>query len=569
MGLEKETTPTPNSQDYDKLTDNPNNILLDQKTTSLREDPEHQRPKTTSVDLDQKDTKKPMTESKNDLVQELNPKVSRQSSTFSSTETHTNEPPYTILTDRERYMLSALLSAIGLVSCISMPIYWVALTEIQHDFNITEEQTNLTVTAYLVLQAISPMVFSNAGDYFGRRPVILTCLIGGVAVNVGLAVTDAYWLMIFLRCLLAMFVSPVISINMSVVGDFTTRRNRGGIASIVSGFTLIGQALAPFLGSVMDTAWNWRAIFWFSAAFDGLVFALVLFLLPETRRTIVGNLSVVPKNWLYYSPVLVFLKKRLVNDRSTLMPKTAGGFNPFASLWLLRNPEVPLSLLPCSLVFATWTIAMATLSTSFVQDYGYSTLKVGLCFFSSGGATIIGTLTSGKMLDKVYRKMKKNYIEKNEELTEEGTETPAIPFNILKARLGFYPVPALAVAGFTLMFGWCTSEHVNIAPIIIAMFVISLFTMFPMSSVNTLLVDLYPEMSGSAASLNNLFRCGMSAIFMSCLSKMNSSMTIGGTYSFMAGIDFVSISLILFLIHNSTSFLIKRQEKRLKQGLPV
>ncbi|GMG38559.1 unnamed protein product [Ambrosiozyma monospora] len=319
----------------------------------------------------------------------------------------------------------------------------------------------------------------------------------------------------------------------------------------------------------MDTAWNWRAIFWFSAAFDGTVFALVLFLLPETRRTIVGNLSIVPKNWLSRAPVLVLLKKRLVNDKSTLMPKTSGNFNPFTSLILLKNFEVPLTLFPCSLVFSTWSIATVTLSTSFVQDYGYSTLKVGLCFFAPGVASMIGTLSSGKLLDKVYRRMKKNYLNKNEALPSEGNGTPAVPFNILKARLGYYPVPALSVAGFSLMFGWCISEHVNIAPILIAVFMMSVSTMFPMSSVNTLLVDLYPEMSGSAAALNNLFRCGMSAIFMSCLSKMNSKMTIGGTYSFMAGVDVAGIFLILFLIHNSTSFLIKRREKRLKQGLPV
>ncbi|GME74963.1 unnamed protein product [Ambrosiozyma monospora] len=403
------TSPTSNPQDLDNPTDHLNgNTLLDQQRTSLQEVSQNQRQKLPMLTNDHNDLK-------NEVVQELTPKLSRQSSAFSSTETTSNEPPYTILTNREKYMLSALLCCVGLVSCISVSIYWVALTEIQHAFNITEEQTNLTVTAYLVLQAISPMVFSNAGDYFGRRPVILTCVIGAVAVNVGLAVTDAYWLMIFLRCLLATFVSPALSINMSVVGDFTTRSNRGSIASIVNGFTLIGQAIAPFLGSVMDTAWNWRAIFWFCAAFDGLVL------------------------------------KRLVNDKSTLMPKTAGGFNPLASLLLLKNPEVSLTLLPASLVFSTLTVSMATLSTSFVQDYGFSTLKVGLCFFSSGGATMIGTLSSGKLLDKVYRRMKKNYIEKTEAAKAEGNETPTVPFDILKARLGYYPLPALAVAGFSLI----------------------------------------------------------------------------------------------------------------------
>lgn len=165
-----------------------------------------------------------------------------------------NNMPYTILTTAEIRWFSALLALIGLCSSISMPIYWAALTDIQNYFRITSEQANLTVTAYLVFQAVAPVFVSSSADYFGRRPVVLCCLIGGVCANIGLAVSNKYWLIMFLRCLLASCVAPLVSIDFAIVGDITTRRNRGGISGYVSGFTLIGQGIAPFLGAVFDSA---------------------------------------------------------------------------------------------------------------------------------------------------------------------------------------------------------------------------------------------------------------------------------------------------------------------------
>ena len=77
---------------------------------------------------------------------------------------------------------------------------------------------------------------------------------------------------------------------------------------------------------------------------------------------------------------------------------------------------------------------------------------------------------------------------------------------------------------------------------------------------------MFPEIAGGATALNNLFRCGMSAIFVSCLTKMEDNMTLGGTYTFMAGIAAVSTGLVLVLMKNSESILIKAREKKMRGG---
>lgn len=457
---------------------------------------------------------------------------------------------YTILNKKEKTILSAILALIGLCSSISMPIYWSALAEIQKYFQISTLKANLTVTAYLVFQAVSPVFVSSVCDYFGRRPTIQVCLLGGFAANIGLAVCKRYWLVIFLRCLLAAFVAPVISINSGIIGDFTTRSNRGGVSGYISGFTLVGQGIAPFLGGVFDSAWDWRAIFWFSAAFDGLVLVIVSVFLPETRRTIVGNLGIPPKKFIHKSPIAWVMQNRM-NDTDCLSREHENHtrFNPFTAFSLILKPEIPMALVPCAIFFATWTTSQVSLTTSLSYDYHYTPLKIGLCFFAPGLATMIGTVMSGKFLDIVYRRMKKNY----------AKEVTHLPFNIIKARLGFSIIPTALLSVSAIAYGWCLQTKQHIAVILVISFLLTLGSMYPLNVASTLLVDLEPTQSGAASSLNNLFRCGMSAIFVSCLSKMNQSMGLGGTYTLMGSFCIVGIFLLQYLTLIGTKLLIRRE----------
>lgn len=464
-----------------------------------------------------------------------------------------NGLPYTILTNRERTTLACLLAVAGLCSAISMPIYWTALPELARYFHTSQAKINYTVTAYLCFQSVAPVFISSFSDWFGRRPVILLCIISGIAVNIGIACTRSYGLLIFLRCLLATCLAPLISICSASVGDFSTRRNRGGLSSLTSGFTLIGQGFAPFIGSLVDSAWNWQAIFWFSAALEG-VFAIIIFLiLPETNRVFVGNMSVTPKRWFHRSPTLWYFKDRTVPYDEQVLASFGAvkhKYNPWKPLSLVKNIPVFIVLIPCSIQFATWTISQTSMTTHLQNDYGYSTLHVGLCFFAPGCATVLGSFSAGRIIDYIYAKKKSKYITYYEKKVEDGViiseDVPA--FNFFRARVMLFPYYAIGMTAATIAFGWCLDAHVSIVAILVFSFMITYLCMFPLSVVVTLLVDMYPTMAGGATALNNLFRCGMSAIFVSCLDYMEVSLTIGGTYTLMGGLIILSTISIVWLM---------------------
>ncbi|KAG7880451.1 hypothetical protein KL937_002013 [Ogataea polymorpha] len=466
------------------------------------------------------------------------------------------EVPHTILTKREKLFMTILLSLIGVASAMSMPIYWVALTEMKKKFRVTEEQINLTVVAYLVLQSLSPVFFSTATDYVGRRPVVLVCLAGGLAINIALAVSDAYWMIILFRCLLASFVSPLISIDSSIVSDFTTRRDRGGYNGTVNGFLLVGQGLSPFFGALVDSGWDWRAIFYFSAIIDGVLLVIAFICLPETKRSIVGNMSVKPDHWYHRAPVLLYFGKRLSDtSKSTVEHMELPSYNPLRTVMIMRYPQVTMVLIPSSVIFATWTMSQASLSTVLSESYGYSTLKIGLCFFASGAATVLGAITSGKVLDFAYNNARQK------QLRSDSSK----PLNIIKARVQYFFIPSLVCAASSVVFGWCFQKKENVAIILVMTFLITFSTMFPMNAVPTLLIDMFPGQSGSVASLNNLGRCGMATIFMACLSKMTASMKLGGTYTLMAGLILLGNISVYALLARSSKILadVERRKQEL------
>ncbi|OUM54551.1 hypothetical protein BVG19_g3956 [[Candida] boidinii] len=486
-----------------------------------------------------------------------------------------SEAPYSILTKTEKNFMSLILACVGLCSSISMPIYFPVLTVIREKFDITIEQVNLTVVCYLVFQAIAPVFTSTLADHLGRRPTILGCLIFGAAANIGLAVSNAYWLILFLRCCLAAAVAPVISIGSGCVGDWTQRHERGTYMSIFSGFTLIGQGLAPFIGAVIDTWLGWRGIFWFSALVDGIVFLACFIFLPETKRSIVGNMSARPLKLINKSPIVMLQNKRLIDtSRSTVeVSVTKKKFNPLETLYLLGYKQVFLTLIPTAILFSTWTMSQTTLTTVLSDDYHYSTLKVGLCFFAPGMATIFGTLVSGKVIDKVYKRMKKQYNEKclesNEKIDmgniqnlQNNIPTPSSlpPFDLVRARLILYFIPSSLVGIAAIIYGWCVQKHVNVAPILVLAFLIAFGSMYPLTVSSTLLVDLFPAKSATATSLVNLARCGLSSIFIACLDKMVKHMTVGGCYTFMGAIVITANLMIFYLIHHSQEIMAKTQD---------
>lgn len=96
------------------------------------------------------------------------------------------------------------------------------------------------------------MFWGTMSDRWGRRPMFLACMLVLALACVGLALvpTNAYWLLMVLRCLQAAGSASTIALGAGVIADIATRAERGGFFGLFS----LGPMVC--LGYHCHTEWN-------------------------------------------------------------------------------------------------------------------------------------------------------------------------------------------------------------------------------------------------------------------------------------------------------------------------
>lgn len=453
--------------------------------------------------------------------------------------------PYSIIKPNERIFLIIVLSLIGFWSTISNTIYFPALPTLSEYFNVSESVMNLSVVAYLVFQGIVPTFSSNLADTFGRRPIVLLCLIVFIVSCIGLSQTNVFWLLAVLRCVQAAGIAPTIAINSGIGGDVTTRAERGGFVGVVSGFQLLGNGFGGLIGSGLMQSFDWRGIFIFLTIGSAVTFVLAFFLLPETKRLIVGNGSILPKYWIHRAPVLYFFKDRVHESDNTLRTEKLDIFSPFR---ILKSPIVLAVLFSSGISFASWTMALASISTILEQEYNYSVMQVGYVYLPQGIALLTSSLLTGRFLNWYYKRCKTRYDMRNSHIPLE--ERP--PFNIYKTRLHILMPMSFFMNGGLIIFGWCMQYKKNIASIIISTMMISASSSTFIASGTTMLVDLHPDKGSTLTSCMNLSRCLLAALGTGVLSKLTGAIGVGGCYTLMSGLCIASYSILVLIVHQAS-----------------
>lgn len=447
-------------------------------------------------------------------------------------------PPHSIYYKWEKYIIVCLGGISGFWSSISSPIYLPVLPILQEQFHVTEEAINITIVVYLIFQGFSPILFSTVSDKYGRRVVILSCLLIYALANIGLALNNCYTGLVLLRCLQAMGISPTLSVASGVASDISTKSDRGSFIGLSAGLSLLGQALGALIGGLISTWLGWRAIFWFLAISSLSTLLLVYIFLPETTRSLVGNGSTHPEHWYSIAPILLVLPsfRDRIHDRDENFENTTLVKQPKVDILspyrILKSPAVILTLVPCALYYALWLIMLTTLSTSLSKTYHYLTFQIGISYLPSGLGGLLGTIISGRLLDWCYN----HYYNK-------------INNNILNTRLYNTYLPSfLSIIG-SILFGWGIEKHLHVSVALVGSFMVSFGAMSFLVISTTILVDLFPHRSSGSSSCVNLTRCWCAAIFLVALNKMQSSLTIGGCYTFMAVLCGLSDICIYFLYH--------------------
>lgn len=127
-----------------------------------------------------------------------------------------------------------------------------------------------------------------------------------------------------------------------------------GSFKLITWSITIGPSLGPVLGGALTYAAGWAWIFWFLAIVTISGLALIVFFLPETNRSIVGNGSIPPPTILRLPIPFTNFMQHLQASRDTgavafHMP------NPFRSLKILFRKDNAAVVLAWGLMYAVYS----------------------------------------------------------------------------------------------------------------------------------------------------------------------------------------------------------------------
>lgn len=443
----------------------------------------------------------------------------------------------------ERWLFVIMIAFASFMSTASVPIYFPIIDQLSRSFNVSITEINVTATLYSVFQGVSPIFWAAISDSWGRRPVYMCCALIYIAANISLAECKNYGSLLGLRILQAFGGASTISLLGGVVGDLSTKKTRGHLMGMAFGLSQLGNCFGPLAGSGIDNQFGtWRSIFWALAVFGGLNVIVLFIILPETNRRVVGNGSRASEGLLYCISRSPY---SWIRRRATGLPKYPSD-EGYDQEWLLSQQKIQwfkfvrffgelrviMLLIPTALHYTTWYMVLTAQSTLLaISPYNFSVRNIGMTYLSSGMGAFISTLLTGRIMQYSYQR-----------------QARYSPINVYKARLEFAMYASVLEILTTLVFGWCMHFKITFYPPVVMTFFISGGAAFFLSTSSALLVDMFPGDSAAGQSCNNLARCLLCAAGLAALQKMMDHMTIGGTFTFMAGLCLVSNICNLFVI---------------------
>ncbi|KAK9449048.1 major facilitator superfamily domain-containing protein [Limtongia smithiae] len=462
-------------------------------------------------------------------------------------ETALSPPPeeevYTVFPISVRRAICAAATLSILLSPFATSIYFPSISLIAKDLGVSVEKIDLTVTTYMIFQGVSPTFWASLADATGRRPVYLGCITVFVIANLCLALQHTYVGLLVLRMLQSAGSSATVAIGAGTVADITVPADRGFWMGLLGAGSTVAPAVAPVLGGVLSlTKESWRASFWLLFAAGAVLLVALVLWMPETGRMVVGNGSIAPRG-VFNRPLLDVLlgtRRHGYIVQGAELPRAAGRRlpNPLRCVKILVQKDVATVLVGHALVYAAFYAVTIGFSSQLPSVYGLSTLKTGLCFLPFGFGVCVGSIGGGKVLDKQFRQSaaRAGYTD-----PRAVRQDPDFPLEHARLRLIWYPIIVCAV--LSAAFGWSFRRSATLAaPLVLIGAEGGAMGMF-FTTVQVLLVDLYPQESASVTAANNLVRCllgaGASAVVEAVIEKVG----MGWTYVIVAGMQLLSLPL--------------------------
>ena len=448
------------------------------------------------------------------------------------------QPPsqdiYTTFSQREKYGITFILGITTITSPLTATIYFPLLPLLQAHFHTSAQAINLTITIYIIFQALSPLFFATLSDTFGRRPIFLVTLLIYLFANLGLALQqDSYVALLVLRALQSFGSSAAIAVSYGVVADVCVPSDRGKMVGPISSAQSLGLCIGPVIGGWV--AWKSRGygwVFWVLVIVSGVLVAVAGAFLPETARNVVGNGRQGATRW-WIRPWCNGIVHSVQRLRRQATPKEKSNVERDAEELCAEKKRFKfLDFLACLRIifwkdsalilwmhgwFYLVDYSIQTALPSIYQDiYHFNELLIGLSYLPRGAGIITGGYINGKMMDRKYRLTAKEINHTIDRAA--GDNLDHFPIEKARSRDSWHLFGTLSL--ILIAYGWAVEKHAHVSiPLVLqyaqGFLTTSLYTIFI-----TLLVDVFPESPSTAAAAGSVARCSLAASGVAALQPL-------------------------------------------------
>jgi multidrug resistance protein len=459
--------------------------------------------------------------------------------------------PYTTFTSNEKRLLTLLLGLATITSPLTATVYFPLLPLLRTHFKTSAQAINLTITLYVIFQALSPAVFGPLSDSLGRRPVCLITLSLYAVGNLGLALNKhSYSVLLGLRALQAIGASAAFSVSYGVVADVCVPSERGKMLGPVSMALNLGACIGPVVGGwVAYSSGSYEWVFWALVIVAALLLLIVLIFLPETARNVVQNgTGRLQEKWWeasWLSLLMSWKRNRRLTTKagSSARQQEESQTHHRVSLrkrFRIRNPLACLSIVfHRDTILALWIHgSFYTVDYSFVAAlpdiyktiYHFNELQIGLAYLPRGAGIIVGGFVNGKWMDYNYRVTAKQIGHEVDKV--HGDDLEHFPIERARSRGSFH---LLVWSTATMIaYGWVVHKHANVTILLVLQFMQGFWGTCFYTIYNTLLVDIFPQSPSTAAAAASIVRCSMAAAGVAVLQPLLDAVGRGWYFTTLA-----------------------------------
>ncbi|MDC3417342.1 MDR family MFS transporter [Aquibacillus salsiterrae] len=271
-------------------------------------------------------------------------------------------------------------------------------------------------SSFLLMQAVTTLIYGKLSDLFGRKPVFLIGVIIFLVGSILCGLATTMTMLVIFRIVQGIGAGAVQPIATTIVGDMYTMEERSKIQGYLASVWGISSVIGPLAGGLIVNFSDWAWIFWINVPL-GTVAMIGVFLffhenVSREKKSIdylgsglffisISSLIVVlvkgGVNWSWGSPQVVILLTIFVLSVLFFLLQEKRAATPMMPLTIWKNKLITTANL------ATLTSGMIIIGlSSFIPTYvqavmGYSSIIAGftLCTLSIGwpvSSTIAGHL---------------------------------------------------------------------------------------------------------------------------------------------------------------------------------